>query len=56
MFRWILICIPPDCSLNLGGGFFPNYREPFMVLKAILIPHYVYGNTFPGGVLYTPGY
>ena len=27
-----------------------------MVLKTILVPYYVYGNTSPGGVPYTPNY
>ena len=56
IFRWILIRIPPGRPLSLGRGFFLNRREPFMALKAILVPRYVYGNTSPGGVLYTPGY
>ena len=56
IFRWILIRIPPNRPLNLGGGFFLNYKEPSMALKAILVPHYVYSNTSPGGVPYTPGY
>ena len=56
VFRWILVCIPSGCFLNLGGGFFLNRREPSMVLKAILVLYYIYGNIFPGGVPYTPGY
>ena len=50
MFRWILVCIPPGRFLNLGGGFFLNRGKPSMVLKAILVPHYVYGDISPGGV------
>ena len=56
VFRWTLVRIPPGCFLNLGGGFFLNYGEPSTVLKAILVPYYVCGNTSPGGVPYTPGY
>ena len=56
VFRWILVYIPPGCPLSLGGGFFLNCGEPSMVLKAILVLYYVCGDTFPGGVPYTPGY
>ena len=56
MFRWTLVYIPPNRPLNLGGGFFLNRGEPSMVLKAILILYYVYNNTSPGGIPYTPGY
>ena len=56
VFRWILVYIPPGYPLNLGGGLFLNRGEPSMALKAILIPHYVYGNISPGGVPYTLGY
>ena len=56
VFRWILVCISPGRFLSLGKGFFLNYGESFMVLKAILVPRYVYGNTSPGGVPYMPNY
>ena len=56
IFRWTLVYIPFNRPLSLGGGFFLNREEPSMVLKAILVPRYVYGNTSPGGVPYTPGY
>ena len=56
VFRWTLVRIPPNYPLNLGRGFFPNRGEPFIILKIILVPYYVYNNTSPGGVLYTPGY
>ena len=56
IFQWILVRIPPNRFLNLGGGLFLNRREPFIVLKATLVPHYIYGNISPGGVPYTPGY
>ena len=55
-FRWTLVRIPPNYPLNLGKGFFPNRKEPSMVLKAILILYYIYNNTSPGGVLYTLNY
>ena len=56
VFQWTLVCIPPGCPLNLRGGFFLNRREPSMALKVILVLHYIYGNTSPEGVPYTPGY
>ena len=56
VFRWTLIRIPLNRPLSLGGGLFPNRGEPSIVLKTILVPRYVYGNTFPGGVPYTPNY
>ena len=56
MFRWTLVRIPLGRPLSLGRGFFLNRGEPFMVLKATLVPHYICGNTSPGGVSYTPGY
>ena len=56
VFQWILVYIFPGYFLSLEGGFFLNYRELSMVLKARLVLHYVYSDTFPGGVLYTPGY
>ena len=56
MFRWILVRIPLYCFLSLEGGFFLNRGELSMALKAILVPHSVYGNISPGGVLYTPRY
>ena len=56
VFRWTLVCIPLSCFLSLEGGFFLNRGEPSMVLKAILVPRYVCGDIFPGGVPYTPGY
>ena len=56
VFRWILVYIPLNRSLSLGGGLFLNRGEPFMVLKAILVLRYVYGNIFPPGVPYIPGH
>ena len=56
MFRWTLVCIPPGRPLSLGGGFFPNYGEPSIFLKTILVLHYVCGNTSPGGISYTLNY
>ena len=56
MFRWTLVYIPPGRLLSLGKGLFPNRREPFITLKAILVPYYICGNTFPGGVPYTLNY
>ena len=56
VFRWTLVYILPGRFLNLGGGLFPNRREPSKVLKTILVPRYVCGNIFPGGVPYTLGY
>ena len=56
VFRWTLVRIPPGRFLNLEGGFFLNRGKPSMALKATLVPHYIYGNTFPGGVPYTLSY
>ena len=56
IFQWTLVYIPPGRPLNLGRGFFPNRGEPSMALKATLVPHYIYSNTSPGGIPYTPGY
>ena len=39
-----------------GKGVFLNRGEPSMALKVILVPHYIYGNISPGGVLYTLNY
>ena len=56
VFRWILVYIPPGRFLNLKRGFFLNCGKPFIILKVILVPHYICGNTSPGGVLYTLNY
>ena len=56
VFRWTLVRIPPGRLLNLEGGLFLNRGEPFITLKAILVPHYVCGDTSLGGVLYTLNY
>ena len=56
VFRWTLVYIPPNRFLNLERGLFLNRGEPSMVLKAILVLRYIYGNTFLGGVLYTLNY
>ena len=56
IFRWILVYIPFDRFLNLEGGVFLNRGELSMALKARLVLHYIYSNTSPGGVLYTPNY
>ena len=56
VFRWILVCIPPGRPPNLEGGFFLNRGELSMVLKAILVPRYICGNTSPESVSYAPGY
>ena len=56
VFRWTLVCIPPNYPLSLGGGLFLNRGELSIVLKVTLVPRYVCGNTSPGSVPYTPGY